>query len=192
MNTSSLNSASAMAQYATSLLAGKSGGTAAGAPSNDAVTRRLKATTPDHKTLGAQHALDKQQSALATTLRSGLAKAGIKLAGAIDFTLAKDGSVTVKGSDADKAALAAFLKQDRSSPSLQAQVGAVLKAAQSVSATAQQTNAISLAARYAGNSGNVMAMYASYMGHQDTTPAVLSLSTASSSLVYPGMLDSRG
>jgi alkyl sulfatase BDS1-like metallo-beta-lactamase superfamily hydrolase len=191
MKASSLTSAAATAQYATSLLAKKNGGTA-GATSPDAVAKQLQATTHDHKTLTAQHALDKQQAALATELRGGLAKAGVKLAGEVDFSVASDGSVAVKGSDADKAAVTAFLKKDATNPSLQSRLGSALKAAQALSATAQQTNAISMAARHGGAPGNVMAMYTSFMGHKDSTPAVLSLSAATSSLAYPGMLNSQG
>ena len=43
-----------------------------------------------------------------------MSQAGVKLTGAIEFTVKSDGSVDMKGTDADEAAVKAFLKADAS------------------------------------------------------------------------------
>jgi hypothetical protein len=56
------------------------------------------------KGVNAAQALDTAQKALAKDLRSAMSQAGVKLTGAIEFTVKSDGSVDMKGTDADKAA----------------------------------------------------------------------------------------
>jgi hypothetical protein len=190
MDVTSLNNGSALSQYAANLLAKQKtagGGTGTG----DALTARLAAAPADFRTASAQHKLDQQQAALGKELAAGLARTGGKLAGAVKLTAAKDGGIAVDGSDADKAALAKVFKADTSSPRLAARLASTLQAAQSLSASAQQRNAISLAARYGGPSANVMSMYTQFMGHADATPAAISFSGSASTLHYPGALDSR-
>ena len=195
MDINSLNSAPALSQYATALLAKQQQQQAAGssgaAQVADPLTSRLTAARTDFKSATAQHNLDKQQAALGQELANGLAKVGLKVGAEVSFSVGADGSVSVDGSDADKATVQDYLKSDTSSPSLQSRIGSVLQAAQALSATTQQTNAISLAARYGGPSTNVMAMYTQFMGHTDTTPATLNFSGTASSLSYPGALDSQ-
>jgi hypothetical protein len=192
MNPTSFDGTSGLSQYAASLLAKQpraNGGSASA--SADALTARLTAAPTDFRSGNAQHKLDRQQAALGKELAAGLAKSGTKLAGAVDLTLSRDGSVAVAGSAADQAAVAKFFAADTSTPRLQARIASALKDAQSLSSAAQQRNAISLAARYGGSPGNVMSMYAQFMGHADATPASMSFDGAASTLHYPGALDSH-
>ena len=194
MDITSLNSAPALSQYATALLAKQqhqqqaTGG--ASTQAVDPLTSRLTAARTDFKSATAQHGLDKQQAALGQELANGLSKLGLKVGADVSFAVGPDGSVSVEGSDADKAAVDATFKSDISNPSLQSRIGSVLKTAQALSASTQQSNAISMAARYGGASTNVMAMYTQFMGHADATPATLNFDGAASSLSYPGALDS--
>ena len=196
MDINSLNSTPALSQYATALLAKQqhqaqaAGGGAAQAPADPLVARLVAAPT-DFKSKTAQHKLDAQQAALGQELANGLSKLGLKVGAEVSFAVGSDGSVSAEGSDADKAAVDAYFKTDTSNPSLQSRIGSVLKAAQALSASTQQTNAISMAARYGGASTNVMAMYTQFMGHADATPATLNFNGAASSLRYPGALDSQ-
>jgi len=192
MDLPTLNGGAALSQYAARLLAKQQGANGAGqAGTADALTARLSAAPTDVRSGHAQHKLDQQQAALGKELAAGLAKAGMKLSGAVSLTLAQDGSVSVAGNAADQAALARLFKADVSTPRLQARLGSVLKDAQAMSAAAQQRNAISLAARYGGAPGNVMSMYAQFMGHTDTTPASMQFDGGGSTLHYPGALDSH-
>ena len=197
MDLTSLTSTPALSQYATALLAKQqqqqqqaaSGSTAAQAA--DPLMSRLTAARTDFKSTTAQHTLDKQQAALGQELASGLAKLGLKVGADVSFSVASDGSIAVDGSAADKATVQDYLKSDTSNPSLESRIGSVLKSAQALSTTTQQSNAISMAARYGGAATNVMAMYAQFMGHTDATPATLNFSGTASSLSYPGALDSQ-
>ena len=195
MDINTLNSGPALSQYATALLAKqqKQHQTTAGAaaPAVDPLTSRVSAARTDFKSTTAQHHLDKQQAALGQELANGLAKAGLKVGAEVSFGVGSDGKLAVDGSDADKAAVDAYFKSDISNPSLKSRIGSVLQAAQSLSASTQQSNAISMAARYGGASTNVMAMYTQFMGHADATPATLNFSGTASSLSYPGALDSQ-
>jgi len=194
MDLSSLTSAPALSQYATALLAkqkDKAAGNAAPAQDTDALTARLTSAPSDFKTKTAQHHLDAQQAALGKELAAGLAKAGVKLSGHVSFSLDSKGQLAVDGSDADTAAVEKWMKADTSKPGLQSRLADVLTSAQKLSSQTQQNHAISLAARYAGAPGNVMAMYSQFMGHTDSTPAVLSFDGTSSSMSYPGALSSH-
>ena len=150
----------------------------------------LQAAAGRHDASVAGRALDKQQTALAADLRAAMSKAGIKLSGAVEFSVSSNGAVSTKGSDADKAAMTAFLKADTSKPGFAARIATQAQDALKLSATIQQTAAISQAARYGGKSG-VMSMYASLMQQTNTTAAVFTVAAGSSSLTYPGALAAK-
>jgi NADH dehydrogenase/NADH:ubiquinone oxidoreductase subunit G len=150
----------------------------------------LQAAAGRHDASVAGRALDKQQTALAGDLRAAMSKAGIKLSGAVEFSVSSNGAVSTKGSDADKAAMTAFLKADTSKPGFAARIATQAQDALKLSATIQQTAAISQAARYGGKSG-VMSMYASLMQQTNTTAAVFTVAAGSSSLTYPGALAAK-
>jgi hypothetical protein len=140
----------------------------------------------------AAKALDKQQAALAADLRAAMATAKVKLSGAVDFSVSSKGDVTVKGSDADKAAVTAFLKADASQPSFASRIATQASDALQLSSKIQERAAISQAARYAGKSGNVLALYSSLMQQSSaSSAAVFSLGTDSSSLNFPGSLSTK-
>lgn len=151
----------------------------------------LQAASSTHKAATAGHALDKQQTALAGDLRAAMVKAGVKLTGAIEFSVGSDGKVDIKGSDADKVAAKAFLKADTSRPDFATRIATQATDALKLSATAQQHAAISQAARYGGTSGGVMSLYTSLMQQPNTTSAVFTLASGSSSLTYPGSLATK-
>lgn len=150
----------------------------------------LQAAAGRHDASVAGRALDKQQTALAGDLRAAISKAGVKLSGAVEFSVSSNGTVSTKGSDADKAAMTAFLKADTSKPGFAARIATQAQDALKLSATIQQTAAISQAARYGGKSG-VMSMYASLMQQTNTTAAVFTVAAGSSSLTYPGSLAAK-
>jgi hypothetical protein len=143
------------------------------------------------KSSAAAAVLERNQKALGTELRAALAKAGVKLSGTVDFSVKSDGSVDVKGSDADKAAMKAFLSSDTSQPTFAARIATQAKDALKLSATIQQTAAISQAARSAKSSAGVMSLYTSFMQQAGTSEAVYSLAASSSSLTYPGSLSAN-
>ena len=197
----SLSSSSSLLNYLTaqtSQNAGSAGSsTAAATASTNANTKvatvtqaSLQAAAGRHDASVAGRALDKQQTALAADLRAAMSKAGIKLSGAVEFSVSSDGTVGIKGSDADKAAMTAFLKADTSKPGFAARIATQAQDALKLSATIQQTAAISQAARYGGKSG-VMSMYASLMQQTNTTAAVFTVAAGSSSLTYPGALSAK-
>ncbi len=140
------------------------------------------------KSLAAGHSLESGEKKLATDLRAALAKAGVKLSGAVEFSVKSDGTVETKGSDADKAALKAFLNADTTQPSFANRMATQAKDAMKLSSTIQQSAAISQAAKVAGRSGNLMSLYNTYMQQSAATTVVFSVSAATSSLTYPGSL----
>jgi transcriptional/translational regulatory protein YebC/TACO1 len=143
------------------------------------------------KMAGQVKALDASQTALAGDLRAAMNKAGVKLAGSVDFSLATNGTVQIKGSDADQAAVKSFLKADTSQPSFVSRIAAQAKQAMSLSSTIQQSAAISQAAKFGSGSGDVMSLYTSLMQTTNTTTTVFSLSATGSSLTYPGSLKAQ-
>lgn len=167
--------------------------TNANTPTRVAVTSQaaLAAAASRHNASMAVHALDKQQAALSKDLLAAMSRSGVKLSGAVEFSVSSDGSVGIKGNVADKAATAAFLKADTSRPSFAMRVATQARDALKLSSTIQQSAAISQAARYAGKSGAVMSLYNSLMERSNTTAAVFSVSASSSSLTYPGALATK-
>lgn len=142
------------------------------------------------KSAMAVKALDTSQKALGTELRAALAKAGVKLTGAVEFTVKGDGTVQTKGSDADKAAIKAFFAADTSKPGFASRIASQAQEALKLSGTIQQSAAISQAARLAKSPGGVMSLYNSLM--QNTAASVtFSLSASASSLTYPGSLSAN-
>lgn len=139
----------------------------------------------------AIQALDNRQKALSADLRAAMEKAGIKLTGAIEFTIKSDGSVDVKASEADKAATQAFLKADTSRPSFANRIATQAKEALQLSTTLQQSAAISQAAKTARSTGGVMALYTSLMQQAGTASVSFSVSATASTLTYPGSLTAR-
>ena len=185
----------------TSQNAGSAGGSAASATTGSTNTNAntkvatvtpaaLQAAAGRHDASVAGRALDKQQAALAGDLRAAMNKSGIKLSGAVEFSVSSDGTVGIKGSDADKAATTAFLKADTSQPSFATRIATQARDALKLSATIQQSAAISQAARYGGKSG-VMSLYTSLMQQTNTSAAVFTIAAGSSSLTYPGALATK-
>lgn len=140
------------------------------------------------KSAAAARSLETAQKALSTDLRAALAKAGVKLGGAVEFAVKSDGGVEIKGADADRAAVKAFLSADSSQPSFASRIASQARDAMKLSTTIQQSAAISQAAKLSKTSGGVMALYASMMQQTATTSVVFSVSATSSSLTYPGSL----
>lgn len=140
------------------------------------------------KSKTAISALEASQKTLASDMRTAMEKAGVKLTGTLEFAVKGDGSVEIKGSDADKAAAKAFLKADSSQPSFATRIASQARDALKLSASLQQSAAISQAARHAKSSSGVMSMYTSLMQQSGGSAAVFSLSATSSSLIYPGSL----
>jgi hypothetical protein len=165
--------------------------TAAQAAATATAQAALKAAGSTVQASAGLRALDRQQAALAGDLRAAMNKAGVKLAGTVEFSVGSDGSVAVKASDADKAAATAFLKADTSQPSFAARIATQARDALKLSATLQQKAAITQAARYGGSSGGVMSLYTSLMQQSTTTTAVFSLSASSSALTFPGSLSTK-
>jgi len=206
MNFSSIGGGAGMSAYINALLAKASGAAGTTGSSTDsanaaatpatvaakaAAAASLAAASQSFKSTSAQQKLDQKQTALATDMRAAMAKAGVALSGPVAFSVDAKGGLTVEGSDKDKAAVAAFLKADASKPGFSSRLSALSTEASALSATIRQSAAISQAARYAGASGNVMSMYSSLLAQQDATPATFSLSAASSSLTYAGVLSSK-
>jgi hypothetical protein len=140
------------------------------------------------KSSAANHQLDTAQKKLGSELRAAMAKVGVHLSGAIDISVKSDGSVSVGGSDEDKAAVKAFLKADTSQPSFANRIAEQAKEAMKLSTTIQQSAAISQAAKLAKTAGGVMSLYTSLMHQTSSTSVVFSVSPTSSSLSYPGAL----
>lgn len=151
----------------------------------------LQAAGGRHQAATAGRALDKQQAALAGDLRAAMNKAGVKLAGAVEFSVGSDGAAAIKASDADKAAMTAFLKADTNRPGFATRIATLARDALKLSTTIQQSAAISQAARYSGTSGGVMSMYTSLMQQSNTAGAVFTLAAGSSALSYPGALTAK-
>ncbi len=143
------------------------------------------------KASSAHKALEAQQTALGTELRAALAKSGVTLGGAVEFTVGSKGEINVTGSDKDKAAVTSFLKNDGSKPSFSSRIADMAGSADELSGTIRQSAAISQAARYAGHTSNVMSLYTTLMQQQDTTSAKFSVSSTTSALTYPGVLASK-
>lgn len=197
----SFNSGAAILSYltaktsdsASALTGGSTSTVSADAKAQAAATAdaALKAAGGTHQAAVAGRALDKQQAALATDLRTALASAKVKLSGPVEFSVSADGVVAVKGAEADKAAVSALLKADTARPGFSARIATQARDALTLSATIQQRAAISQAARYAGNSGGVMSLYTSLMQQSGTSTAVFTVSASGSSLTYPGALAAK-
>lgn len=166
-----------------------SSGKSASAPSISLAAMQRVSGTP--KNASAIQTLEDRQKALSADLRATMSKAGVKLTGSIEFTVKSDGSVDLKGSDADKAATQAFLKADASRPSFATRIATQAKEALQLSTTLQQSAAISQAAKAARSAGGVMALYTSLMQQAGTSSVVFSVSATGSSLSYPGALAAR-
>jgi len=136
----------------------------------------------------AAQQLESAQKTLSTDLRAALAKAGVKLGGAVEFSVTSSGAVDVKGSDADKAAVKAFLNKDTSQPSFASRIATQANDALKLSSTIQQSAAISQAARLSKTSGGVISLYTSLMQQAGSASVVFSVSATASSLTYPGSL----
>ena len=182
------------AAQATTLANGKATTTGSGTAAKATTTvpkAALDRAAGTAKSLAAGHSLESGEKKLATDLRAALAKAGVKLSGAIEFSVKSDGTVETKGSDADKAAIKAFLAADTTQPSFANRIATQAKDAMKLSSTIQQSAAISQAAKVAGRSGNLMSLYSTYMQQSAATTVVFSVSAASSSLTYPGSLSAN-
>lgn len=143
------------------------------------------------KNANAIQTLENRQKTLSADLRAAMDKAGVKLSGPVEFTVKSDGSVDIKGSEADKAASQAFLKADASRPSFANRIATQAKEALQLSTTLQQSAAISQAAKAARSAGGVMSLYTSLMQQAGTSSVVFSVSASGSTLSYPGSLATR-
>jgi hypothetical protein len=143
------------------------------------------------KSATAAKALETAQKMLATDLRAAMAKAGVKLGGAVEFTVKSDGTVETKGTDADKAAVKAFFAADTSQPSFAKRIASQAQDALKLSSTIQQSAAISQAAQLAKSPGGVMSLYNSLMQQSASASVTFSVSAAGSSLTYPGSLSTN-
>jgi hypothetical protein len=199
MNFNAVGSGASLSAYVNSLLTGKTGsgasGTSSASPVNTATQAAADAALDkaahSFKATTAQHKLEAKEATLSTDLRAAMGKAGVTLGDSVEFSIGSDGVLSVSGSDKDKQAVTAFLKNDKSNPSFNSRVTELATQADSLSNTIRQTAAISQAARYGGSSGGVMSLYNSLLQQQDASPAVFSLSNSSSSLTYPGVLSSK-
>lgn len=199
MNFSALGSGNAMSSYVNTLLAKAKGTDTSGVEAGSQGDKLMKAASEAAlanaakgvKATAGQRQLESKATALSTELRAAMKQAGLKLGGAVDFSVAADGKLAIQGSDKDTDAAKAFLQNDKSTPSFASRLGALTKEADAHSQTLRQNAAISQAARYASNSTGVMSLYGSLLQRQDTTPAVFTLSASGGSLTYPGVLQSK-
>ena len=199
MNFSALGSGNAMSSYVNSLLAKAQGAASPGVEAGSQGDKLLKAASEAAlanaakgvKAAAGQRQLEAKTSALATELQAALRQAGVKLAGSVDFSVAADGQLAIKGNEKDADAAKAFLKNDPRVPSFASRLGALAKEADAHSQTLRQNAAISQAARYAANATGVMSLYGSLLQRQDTTPAVFTLGASGGTLTYPGVLQSK-
>ena len=199
MNFSALGSGNAMSSYVNSLLAKARGADASGVEAGSQGDKLMKAASEAAlanaakgvKGAAGQRQLESKATALSTELQAALKQAGIRLGGPVDFSLAADGQLAIKGTDKDTDAAKAFLKNDKSVPGFASRLAALAKEADAHSQTLRQNAAISQAARYAANATGVMSLYGSLLQRQDTSPAVFTLSASGGSLSYPGVLQSK-
>jgi hypothetical protein len=185
LNNSLLSYLSTQGQATSTTSGGTAGTSTKTPPLSQAALQRAAGTA---KAASAVQALENGQKALATDLRAAMAKAGVKLGGAIEFSVKSDGSVNIKGSDADKAATQAFLKADPSQPGFASRIATQARDAMKLSTTIQQSAAISQAAKMAKSTGGVVSLYTSLMHQTTATHVTFSLSAGGSSLTYPGSL----
>lgn len=143
------------------------------------------------KAMSAVRQLEAAQQALGTELRAALAKSGVKLTGTVEFTVKSDGTVQTKGSDADKAAVKAFLAADSGRPTFASRIASQAQEAMKLSAGIQQSAAISQAAKLAKTSGGVMSLYNTMMAQTPATSVTFAVSAGSSTLSYPGSLSAN-
>jgi hypothetical protein len=136
----------------------------------------------------AAQALETGQRKLGSELRAALAKAGVKLGGAVEFSVSGTGAVDIKASAADKAAMQAFLKADTSQPSFASRIATQARDALKLSGSIQQSAAISQAAKAGKSAAGVMSLYTSLMQQPASAQVVFSLSASASTLSYPGSL----
>ncbi|HEY1092763.1 MAG TPA: hypothetical protein VGE47_16815 [Burkholderiaceae bacterium] len=139
----------------------------------------------------AARALESSQKTLAADLRAAMSKAGVKLSGAVEFSVSSSGAVQIGGADKDKAAVKQFLSADTSAPSLASRIAGQAQSALKLSTSIQQSAAISQAARLSKSSSGVLSLYGSLMQKAPETSAVFSVSATSSSLSYPGSLTTK-
>jgi hypothetical protein len=117
--------------------------TMAAVTANPNAMTRLAATTQAaivtagsrHQAALAGHSLNKQQAVLAKDLVAAMGKAGVGLAGTVEFSVGSDSTVAIAGGGADKAATTAFLKSDRRRPNFVTRVATLARDALKVSAT---------------------------------------------------------
>lgn len=188
LNSSLLSYLSAPVLDSTATSGNASAKTAGKANTNPVPQAALQRAAGTAKAATAVRNLETAQKALANDLRAAMGKAGVKLTGAVEFAVKSDGAVEIKGSDADKAAVKAFLKADASQPSFATRIAGQARDALKLSATIQQSAAISQAAKLAKTSGGVMSLYTSMMQQTSAASAVFTVSANGSSLSYPGSL----
>ena len=143
------------------------------------------------KSTAEAKALETTQQALGGELRAALAKAGVKLGAAVEFIVKSDGTVQTQGSEADKAAVKAFLASDTRQPSFAKRIAGQAQEALKLSASIQQSAAISQAAKLAKSPGGVMQLYSQLMQQSSTASVTFSVSASGSTLSYPGALSTN-
>ncbi len=199
MNVTFLN-ASALSQYATSLLDQRSE-EAASPLSSILATPPLDLSGIDMQAIQAesqhglkgqmtQQRLGRQQAELGKALLAGLAGQGTALSQEISFSVGTDGVLSVTGTTADVEKVQSFFNRDTTQPSLHDRLSGLLQSTQTLSTTAQTSNATAMAAKYAGSGSNVTALYSQLMTYQGDASARLTVSAQGSSLSYAGMFNS--
>jgi len=177
------------AQGANSPLGGGTTGQATAATKGVAISQAaLQHAAGTAKATSAAQALETRQKQLGTDLRAAMAKAGVKLTGALEFSVGSDGQVETQGADGDKAAVKAFMSADDSRPSFATRIANQAQDALKLSSSIQQSAAISQAAKYAKSTSGVLSLYASMMQRAGPSSVVFSVTPDSSSLSYPGSL----
>ena len=170
----------------------KGSGASAGTKASTAIEQTVAASpSTSFKTTRGRQELDKTQQDLAKSLREAVAKMGGSLKGEVVFSLDSASGLKITGSEADKAAISAALKADKSSPSLASRLASLTKNAVELESNNRSSAAISQAARHAKTSAAVMSLYTTLMQQQQgtSTTAVFSVSDKNSSLTYKGMVN---
>lgn len=186
-----LQTATAKAQSGTGEVGDAAASRKTAATNSVASNSAVLAASHGYRSTVAQGSLDRQQNTLAADLRKALGKTGIELSGPVKFGVSSAGKLVVSGSDADKEKISKFLSGDTTKPSFSTQLIGLTSAAENLSNTIKQSAAISQAARYSSGPAGLLAIYATLSKQQDSAAALFTLSGASSSLTYAGVLTSK-
>lgn len=141
---------------------------------------------PSTSVISPTQALEASQQTLGADLRQAMEKAGIRLTGTVDLTVAEDGDISVQGSEADQAAVQSLLQADTSQPGFASRIRAQAQEATRLSSTngGGQTSGV-----LSKTPGCVLWHYNSLTQQPPAASnVVFSLGPTASSLSYPGSL----